>query len=1014
MAKIVSYVMNGGVEPVLGTKVTPTYSDIGGHWAEAYIEYCTSMGIIAGDGAGKFNPEGTLTASQTAKMFLTAMGYDANVFGFVGTNWEVNTNRYANEAGLYKDLGDVNPTSPISRDDAAQMAYNAIQATMMRRTWSQNMETGQLTETYQPWTETVTPAGGTAYTVSHTLLGEKFNGAIAYAYMVDFDYDDVKNEWDYYFSDSAEFGGSAIDANKAFTSTSPLTSSEDYTDLFGQQVKIIYNVDDPDVIYGIYASDSSVVATGASGELGDIDDTARTIKVDGTTYRLGVASGSIGVFDTGVNANVDTLANLKTNQKASAFTFKLVDNTGDGRIDAVIRTPLIVSQIIYVGTSTISFNNLTQKDQDLVNIYEGYAQGDWVYYTAAANASTCEDTFVKAELQTSTVDAVKGSAEASGYSDYQLNGSWYAETTSTVPSRYSVADADVNDTVEYVTLGSVVFYAKITDVAATTKNVAMVITADTVSGEGDSNNLGDQVIKAKLITSDGNKSTVTVAKVNGATATFGSAPATDVDDRIGTLVTYRVNSDGEYELTDVSATNLAGYKGVGDNSAYSDEEIGGYELADDAVVFTFIGSAQVAAGTNDAKVYTGREVKNAYGSGTISTASALPQIDSVDAPAALWSNTSGFSYAQVAALNVSADLSITTGSNYGYLTTGASRTVENDKTYLNLTFWTSDGSVTAKFESMDAPSAYPAGAIITYDTVAEGEIKNVSIVNAATGTVTGWDGVSKIQISGLTSSAEVDSVDTVVFYVNSKDKTGAETAAIQLGKDSNNDGVADIPNVRYVASSNVLSLLVVDVNNEMEAGPAMTLSGAGVTSADVTAALSSSDSVTLDSDLTNALTATVEDGKTLTFTAAQTQTHSVTVKAGGTVVIPTGKLIGGTDAVFSATGEVTLKSADSGVQVSASAGTLTLNGDMTIDDNDKLTLTGDATLVAAPGTELVIGDSKVESAVHNFYTSTSGSAPADGTYTYYSANTIQKADGSVCTHAAGWYTADGVSAVQAA
>ena len=194
----------------------------------------------------------------------------------------------------------------------------------------------------------------------------------------------------------------------------------------------------------------------------------------------------------------------------------------------------------------------------------------------------------------------------------------------------------------------------------------------------------------------------------------------------------------------------------------------------------------------------------------------------------------------------------------------------------------------------------------------------------------------------------------------------------------------------------------------------MTLSGAGVTSADVTAALSSSDSVTLDSDLTNALTATVEDGKTLTFTAAQTQTHSVTVKAGGTVVIPTGKLIGGTDAVFSATGEVTLKSADSGVQVSASAGTLTLNGDMTIDDNDKLTLTGDATLVAAPGTELVIGDSKVESAVHNFYTSTSGSAPADGTYTYYSANTIQKADGSVCTHAAGWYTADGVSAVQAA
>ncbi|OUO30920.1 S-layer homology domain-containing protein, partial [Flavonifractor sp. An306] len=44
MAKVVSYVMNGGVEPVVGTKVTPTYSDIKGIWSEKYIEYCTSMG----------------------------------------------------------------------------------------------------------------------------------------------------------------------------------------------------------------------------------------------------------------------------------------------------------------------------------------------------------------------------------------------------------------------------------------------------------------------------------------------------------------------------------------------------------------------------------------------------------------------------------------------------------------------------------------------------------------------------------------------------------------------------------------------------------------------------------------------------------------------------------------------------------------------------------------------------------------------------------------------------------
>ena len=114
MAKIVAYVMNGGVEPNIGTKLVPTYSDIDNHWAEAYIEYCTSMDIIAGDGAGKFNPNGTLTASQAAKMFLTAMGYNAEVFGLLGNDWETNTNRYANEAGLYDELGGVAVSQPPS------------------------------------------------------------------------------------------------------------------------------------------------------------------------------------------------------------------------------------------------------------------------------------------------------------------------------------------------------------------------------------------------------------------------------------------------------------------------------------------------------------------------------------------------------------------------------------------------------------------------------------------------------------------------------------------------------------------------------------------------------------------------------------------------------------------------------------------------------------------------------------------------------------------------------------
>ena len=44
MAKMLCVAINGGVDPVLGVKDTPTFTDIKGHWAESYIEYCAANG----------------------------------------------------------------------------------------------------------------------------------------------------------------------------------------------------------------------------------------------------------------------------------------------------------------------------------------------------------------------------------------------------------------------------------------------------------------------------------------------------------------------------------------------------------------------------------------------------------------------------------------------------------------------------------------------------------------------------------------------------------------------------------------------------------------------------------------------------------------------------------------------------------------------------------------------------------------------------------------------------------
>ena len=905
MAKVVSYVMNGGVEPVVGTKVNPTYSDIKGIWSEKYIEYCTSMGIINGDGAGKFNPTGTLTAEQAAKMFLTAMGYNANVFGFTGNSWAINVGRYANEAGLYKNLGDVVPSQPISRDDACQMAYNAIQGTMMKRTWSQDLTTGQLTETYVPWT--TEDNNGVSYPV--TLLGQKFDGVIKLGYLEDFSYDSTKKQWTYEFQgDGNPFGGSAIDATDKIENgggTKSLKSDVDYTGFFGQQVKVIYNTKDNEVIYGVYANESSVVVEGATGNVEDYNDTADTVTVSGTDYKLNGNANTITVYNFGDYTTTTTLDTLKANATGtnlSAYTFKMLDNTGDGKIDAVIRTPMTVAKINYVGKDSVQFGSgvATQKLDDLVT-YDGFAAGDWVCFIYGVNSVYGDNTIQKLELQTSAVSGVRGGATANVYTEYQINDAWMAASGNATYAGM-IAKADVNDTIEYVSLGSTVFYAKIVDIAATTKNIAMVVTADNTTG---GNNVHGTNVEAKLLLADGTTKTVNISKV---TTHDGSGNAIvkdstlglgDVTALIGTLVTYRVDGS-DYELTAVGNYNLAGYKTFRTQTtigatAYNNGKVDGIELADDAVVY-FIANdgassptdssdngAFIPAAGRKSDVYTGKEIKNTWGTGTKTIATGAgagsgqtQDTDTVDKVYVLTQEINGFTYAKVVLIADETALpKVTTGSNYGYLSAPTSRTVEDGKTYLNYTIHTANGELKVKEENTDAANLYPKGAVITYDVVSDGIVKNVNLVKSGmiTGKVTGWDGVDKIALDGF--STEIDANDTTIIYVDSDKMVGAEGGSIQKFADYNGDGIAngiEPDNVRYVLSSSkdYVVFLLVDINNEMKANPvAMSLSG-DVDQADIESALTNGSADLNASGLTAAVTVNVANGQTLNVTNVST------------------------------------------------------------------------------------------------------------------------------------------------
>ena len=130
-AKIITYMLLGENADKLSVG-TSRYSDVAvTRWSAPAIEYCATLGIVAGNGDSTFNPAGTLTGYAFAKMLLTALGYKAETEGFTGSSWTINVARYALEVGLGKNMGGITWGATLTREQAAQMALNAIKAPLV-------------------------------------------------------------------------------------------------------------------------------------------------------------------------------------------------------------------------------------------------------------------------------------------------------------------------------------------------------------------------------------------------------------------------------------------------------------------------------------------------------------------------------------------------------------------------------------------------------------------------------------------------------------------------------------------------------------------------------------------------------------------------------------------------------------------------------------------------------------------------------------------------------------------
>ena len=132
-AKIISYLLLGNktAEALVGSG---KFTDVAKtNWAAGFVDYCAAVGVVNGVGNGQFDPSGSLTTLQFAKMLLVSLGYDAKIEGFVGSDWSINVSAKANQVGLMSGL-DISANATLTREQAAKMTLNTLKSPLVEYT----------------------------------------------------------------------------------------------------------------------------------------------------------------------------------------------------------------------------------------------------------------------------------------------------------------------------------------------------------------------------------------------------------------------------------------------------------------------------------------------------------------------------------------------------------------------------------------------------------------------------------------------------------------------------------------------------------------------------------------------------------------------------------------------------------------------------------------------------------------------------------------------------------------
>ena len=349
--KLIAATVTGGKDSVQDTSKS-SFTDVLGTsdaWANKFIEYCVAEKIVAGVGDNRFAPASNVTGTQMAKMLLVALGYDPIKEGYqTDGSWDLEVNTDAVNAGLYAGMGSVDMSAALTRDNAALMIWNALNANTVRYSIL-----GGLTKND---TTLLQDAFGDGYGVDTGIL-------------TNIEWNKDRNEYTY-----------TIDGVG-------YVSAGDYSDLFAMNVAVLRNGNDALLVR---VNEGGTVVEGVIGDITGIDnDHFNSFKVNGTKYLLdNVAKDGWDFADITVAYNNwdmpthyaelgnfvdhqdDTNDGIKnTSDEAldifNQYAFRAIDLDGGGDVDVIVVYPYLVLRTDTVTDDTFNTNIITTSDANM-------------------------------------------------------------------------------------------------------------------------------------------------------------------------------------------------------------------------------------------------------------------------------------------------------------------------------------------------------------------------------------------------------------------------------------------------------------------------------------------------------------------------------------------------------------------------------------------------------------------------------------------------------------------------